>query len=127
MKKKWKISGLVLLPLIVVVAIIFSNPLRRSEESIRSKLLKELPIGTQLSTVHQYIIEKEWEVGSVNENTGFYDQRTRPASVVGEKSIRASMGDYQDIPFKANVTVFWGFDKDSRLIDVWVWKTWDGI
>ena len=127
MKKKWKISLSVITSILIVAAYIASNPLRRSEDTIRSKLLEELPLGTQLSTVHQYIIKKEWEISYVSEDSGFYDQRTRPASVVGEKAIRASIGDYQDLPFVANVTVFWGFDKDSRLIDVWIWKTWDGI
>jgi hypothetical protein len=110
----------------VVAAIIVLNPLRRSEAHIRRELLRETPLGTQLASVQQHIAHKGWSVLYVSEKSGFYDQRKRPASVVGEKSIRASLGDYQDIPLKANVTVYWGFDKDSRLIDIWVWKTWDG-
>jgi hypothetical protein len=42
-------------------------------------------------------------------------------------SIRASLGNYQGIPFQANVTVFWGFDENGKLIGIWVWKTWDAI
>ena len=114
-------------PLMVVAGIIASNPLRRSEAHIRSELLRETPVGGQFTAVQQHIARKGWRISYVSEETGFYDQRTWPARIVGEKSICASLGDYQDIPFKANVTVFWGFDGDSRLIDVWVWKTWDGL
>jgi hypothetical protein len=86
-----------------------------------------MPISTQFADVKKYIEKKGWKIDSVDENNGFWDQRTRPNKEVGVKSIRASLGDYQGIPFMANVTVFWGFDKDSRLIDIWVWKTWDGL
>jgi len=127
MKKRWKSLIVVLLLIAGIICVIVLNPLRRSEEHIRNRLLQELPLGTQLAEVKKYIEKKGWEISYVAENSGFLDQRNRPNTVVGEKSIRASLGDYQDIPFKANVTVFWGFDKDSRLIDVWVWKTWDAL
>jgi hypothetical protein len=119
--------GVCIVLLLVVAGIIASNPLRRSEAHIRSKLLRDTPLGTDLTAVHQYIIRNGWKISYVREDGGFLDQRTAPSKSVGEKSIRASLGDYQDLPFKANVTVFWGFDEDSRLIDVWVWKTRDGL
>lgn len=68
-----------------------------------------------------------WELTYPLANTGFYDQRTRPARETGAQHFRASLGDYQDIPWEANVTVFWGFDQNGRLIDLWVWKTWDSL
>ncbi len=126
MKKKWKITLIIAALAVILVAFILSNPLRRSEETIRSRLLQDMPLGSHLEDVRGYVQSKGWEISYVNENRGFLDQRIKPNAVVGEKSIRASLGDYIDIPFLANVTVFWGFDKDSRLIDIWVWKTWDG-
>lgn len=73
------------------------------------------------------IQDNKWTVIYVNESPGFYHQGINEPTVIGKKSIRASLGDYQDIPFKANVTVFWGFDDEGKLLDIWVWKTWDGL
>lgn len=46
--------------------------------------------------------------------------------IVGKKNIRSDLGDYSTI-FTTNVTVFWGFDEQSKLIDIWVWKTVDAL
>jgi len=40
-------------------------------------------------------------------------------------SIRAEVGSYWGVPFQTYVTIFWGFDSDGKLIDIWVWKTRD--
>ena len=80
-----------------------------------------------MTDVQQLIISNGWAVSASSDDVGFYDQRTAPHTTVGKKHIRAELGSYQGIPFRAYVTVFWGFDEQSRLIDVWVWKTWDGL
>ena len=80
-----------------------------------------------MTDVRRLIESKGWVVNDYREDVGFFDQRTAPNTIVGKKHIRAELGNYQDIPFRAYVTVFWGFDEQSRLIDVWVWKTWDGL
>jgi hypothetical protein len=54
-----------------------------------------------------------WKLSYPLANTGFDDQRVRPTREVGVRHFRASLGDYQDIPFKANVTVFWAFDESG--------------
>ncbi len=101
--------------------------LRRSEATIRARLLKEVPLGSTMSQVEQQIAKHGWELSQVTTDSGFYDQREKPGKVTGEKSIRASLGDYRGIPFMVNVTVFWGFDADGALIDIWVWKTEDSL
>jgi hypothetical protein len=65
---------------------------------------------------------------------GFLDQRESVrrsnrlhSSSVGVRHIEANAGDYQGVPFQSNVTVFWGFDQDGRLIDAWAWRTTDGL
>lgn len=121
--KIWFLVTIVL----TIVLMVVSNPLRRSESHIRSQLLVSAPLGTSLENVEQYILEEEWEINWVSKESGFNHQRFSPSRVIGSKSIRANLGDYQGIPFKANVTVFWGFDDQSKLIDIWVWKTWDGL
>ena len=45
-------------------------------------------------------------------------------SVIGEKSISVLIGEYRTI-FTTSVTVFWGFDENSKLIDIYVWKVND--
>jgi len=113
----------------VSVAIVCAalNPLRRPESAIQADLLREAPLGSSTVQVEEMIHRHGWHLSYPLADTGFYDQRFRPGRETGAKHFRASLGDYQGIPFKANVTVFWGFDEGGRLIDVWVWKTWDGL
>ena len=80
-----------------------------------------------MEDVRLTIAKKKWRVVSESEDYGFYDQRTRPARSTGVKHIRASLGDYQGFPWEVNVTVFWGFDTEAKLIDIWVWKTADAL
>ena len=123
--KRYLAIGLVILA--TVAAVVLANPLRRSENHIKGQLLQRAPLGTSMTDVQQLIESKGWVVSDYRDDVGFYDQRTAPYTIVGKKHIRAELGSYQDIPFRAYVTVFWGFDERSRLIDLWVWKTWDGL
>jgi hypothetical protein len=113
----------------VTVALVWAarNPLRRPEAEIRADLLREAPLGSSTAQVETMIRRHGWKLSGPLANTGFYDQRTRPARETGAQHLRASLGDYQDIPWEANVTVFWGFDQSGRLMDIWVWKTWDSL
>ena len=63
------------------------------------------------------------------ESKGFLRQDQGQAYVVvGVSSVEADLGQYYDIPFPFPVFVsaYWGFDKQGRLIDVWVKKERDG-
>lgn len=101
--------------------------LRRSESSIRTVLLEKAPLGSSMNDVRSLIQAESWEVAYDDESRGFLDQRVRPSKVVGSASIRAELGSYQGLPWRVYVTVFWGFDNEGRLIDVWVWKTLDAL
>ena len=101
--------------------------LRRSEATIRERLLREVPLGSSMNQVEQQIAKHGWELDHIDKNSGFYDHRENPSKVTGAKSIRASLGDYRGIPFMVNVTVFWGFDSTESLIVIWVWKTEDSL
>ena len=103
------------------------NPLRRSESYLTQYILEIMPLGTEFDRVSEYIHAKKWQITSANKEYGFYRQDRKPAITVGTKHIRASIGEYQGFPFMVYVTVFWGFDDKGRLIDVWVWKTADGL
>jgi hypothetical protein len=80
-----------------------------------------------MDQVRTMIDRNGWHLVTFSEDVGFYDQRPRPARTVGVKHIRADLGDYRDLPFQKNVTVFWAFDERRRLTDVWVWKTSNGL
>jgi hypothetical protein len=117
----------VCLTIATISLLLWNNPLRRSPEYLRAYVLELTPLGSEFEHVLCVIDDNGWVARFVNESSGFVHQEIRPLTVIGEKSIRASLGDYQDIPFEANVTVFWGFDAEGKLLDIWVWKTWNGL
>ena len=121
---------------LVVIAVIFAlNPLRWPQEFIRERILKLTPIGTNMEDVIKTIEGKEkWETRYINYEHG-YMRPGRPESadialgretIVGEKSIRVFIGEYRNI-FITSVTVFWGFDENSKLIEIYVWKDTDSL
>ena len=88
--------------------------------------LYETPLESHISDVREFVSTREWEVAYDSETHGFLDQREPgDLSTVGSMSIRAQVGSYWGIPFLTYVTVFWGFNGDGKLIDIWVWKTRD--
>ena len=105
-------------------AMLMRLPITMSERYLLSKT----PLGRHITDVREFVSTREWDVAYDSETHGFLDQRD-PAnlSTVGSMSIRAEVGTYWGIPFLTYVTVFWGFDADGKLIDIWVWKTRDVI
>lgn len=119
----------------IVSTIILSNPLRRSQNYIKNDILKITPIGTKMEDVINIIKDKrQWEIDYISYDHG-YNRPGKPdpsdialgrETIVGEKSIRVFVGEYTNV-FTTSVTVFWGFDDNSRLIDVYVWKDTDSL
>jgi len=101
------------------------SELRKSEEKIKSEILGHISWGSDISDVLGFLEAKNIEVRSVNRSCGFYDQRVKPAKETGKMSIRANFGDYREFFFLTNVTVYFAFDGDGKLFDIWVWKTTD--
>ena len=123
----------VLFIILAIVIIMQVNPLLKSPERIRSDMLKLTPLHSSMDEVLEVIYSKEkWEIKRVNYDNGYvnYDiliPNTDPRYpleydhlVVGEQSIRAYLG--KTWTFGQSVTVSWGFDENSRLIDVYVSK-----
>ena len=102
-----------------------SSPLRQSEAALTVQLLQEAPLGSSVPEVEAMIRHHGWELSYPLADSGFLDQRVKPARKVGDLHLRANLGDYWSIPWMANVTAFWGFTAEGHLVDVWVWKTWD--
>jgi hypothetical protein len=123
MLKKRKLTIAVLtLAIIAISTWLYSHSLLRSEASIRASLLKQMPLGSSSVDVREFVDKHGWRVSNYVGNTGFVKQEAGASSkVIGVTSIRGNLGDY----WLMNVTAFWGFDSSNRLVDVWVWKTYD--
>lgn len=124
------VLAITLLQLILLLV----NPMRRSESLATNYILRLTPIGTDMDEVIRIIENhRNWNIARINREQGFAHPRQGGLSIeqgrtiVGEKSIRVDMRRY--IPFvffpfmETNVSMFWAFDEDGKLIEVYVWKS----
>jgi hypothetical protein len=116
-----------ILILCIVTACSANRYLQRDAQDIRTDLLREYPLGSTINDIEAKLKMKNIE-RQVSRNAGFLKQEKGNEVVVGAQSIRAHLGTYRSSFFShTSVTVFWGFDKNSELIDIWVWKTTDTL
>jgi hypothetical protein len=120
-------TGIILGIILSFVFILFLNPIRWPEKYIEWSVLKTTPMNSSFDETKKVINQNGWKIDEFSKSHGFYDQRLRPTKTTGDMFIRASLGSYRGVPWRTYVTVYWGFDKEEKLIDVWVWKTQDGI
>jgi len=128
--------------IIFTIIITLVDPIRRSEESVTSHILRLTPIGTHIEDVIETLQnyrnwDRHWHISRVSYELGFPHPRPHTIIpipedsffVVGEKSI---IGDTRYWPahllppglfMEAIVSIFWGFDEDGKLIEVYVWKS----
>ena len=111
---------IIIIPVIVLLLIIYFNSIMAPASMIRSQILRKTPIGTSMGDVIQYIEKKEkWRLAYVSNEYGYVD---RDQNKVGSQSVGADIGSFY-VMFEVLVTVEWGFDSDSKLIDVMVVKS----
>ena len=122
-KRKIKVIAIFLLIVIVLSGVYMSHPLWGSEERVKSRILKETPIGMHMEDVIAVIEgNRKWEIRYIDYENGYYSKGAGPW--VGEKSIRVYIGSYKyALLIDVSVTVFWGFDENEILTDVDVWKS----
>ena len=119
--------AVVILAVVVACAIVFSNPLRRSELHLRDALLAETPIGSGFDEVRSLLNARGMLVSGHHEHLGFIKQPPgQPAETIGIRSLRAHLGYYQ-VLFRTDVTAFYGFDSEDKLIEIWVRKETDSL
>jgi len=114
---------------LVFVAISLLNPLRHSENNIRESLLKVAPIGSDFDVVVAKLADKGYTHPQLIKDSGFIRQELGRDQTVGVSSIHVHLGDYRElpIPLLTDVDAFWGFDGAGKLVDIWIWKTTDGL
>ena len=122
----------VIIVTIVVAGIaVFTNHLQKPLSMIRNDILWQTPLGTEMDEVIEVVERgarlKGWEIRGISHNMGYVNYSIRipdwpdiTASghpVIGEKSIRVYLGKRL---FFWHITASWGFDKDGKLIDVYI-------
>ena len=136
-KKILKYALLTILGLVVIIVLF--NPLMRTTNQIRRNLLRTIPVGIHMDDVVD-IIERHgrWKIAGTSVRFGVsltpLDGRPSSASeftsehveVVGQKRIRMHMGSYHII-FQRHVIVYFAFDADGYLLDIFVRKEIDLI
>ena len=130
-----KILLIILLVVIMIGIQMLINPLHRSETSIRNYILRLTPLGTSMEdTIKIVKNSNKWEVRSIDYENGFWSQgRPIPGgikdeqgrTIIGEKSIRVEnsyRAFYSLFLLETVVNIYWGFDADGKLIEVYVSK-----
>lgn len=120
---------------ILILAVI--NPLFRTENGIRRYLLRITPIGTSMEDVIRIANDNDrWEVKYTDMNYGFtlypnssFPSRAHPrtsprSTVIGEKSMRVHLGTF-DMIIRFDVTAWYAFDADGKLIEIRVRREFD--
>ena len=103
-------------------------PSKEEPEAIENYVLKLTPLGSNIAAAEQFCRDHQFEKCNTWRDGGFYKQpESGDPTVVGEMHIRGFAGDYPlSEHLIASTSVYWGFDKNEKLIEVWVWKTIDG-
>src|SRR5262249_34545705 len=99
--------------LLCIAAALFENPAREAPAAIRQRLLTETPPGTRISDVSNWITrELKVEMATVGEGK--------------HRSLRAKYGTYWDLLSKVDVYIYWSFDENQRVTDIYVATYTDG-
>jgi len=97
------------------------NPAYQSNEKIKKDILKVVPIGTNFDDVIKFIeSKKKWEIEYISCDENY--EKPKDWFDVEEKTIVTFFGKYKAIEiaeiFNKNVTIYWDFDKDLKLVDI---------
>lgn len=110
----------------LIIAMLFGFVLMacREEQGIREKLLKDTPTGTSFEEVKAFCAKSKFKCAN-STTAGYLNQDT--GQVIGVSSIWAVIDERKSMPMlTTSISAYWGFDKEKKLVDIWVWKTIDG-
>src|SRR3954447_21703977 len=112
--------------LFIVVGCSSVRPLCRSDERIRSSLLKQTPLGSSADQVYTFIKEHHWPLHGESHDAGFTmrlpGRNEASSPVVGDSFVACKLGTTHFVmfPFETMKYAYWGFDKGGHLVEVWV-------
>jgi len=134
------ICFVILLPVLPYI-LMLTNPMRRPEPMATNYVLRLTPIGTDMEEVIRLVENhRNWRIWWINYDMGFSHPRpntiTPPPQerpfIVGEQSIKVDAGRIWPTStpvmgyfMEMMVAIFWAFDEDGRLIDVYVRRSWN--
>jgi hypothetical protein len=99
------------------------GPISGSEEKIRASVLKETPIGSSWDEVHAFIKQHRWPILYESRVKGFLrssPSRREVQAGIGAVECELGVTHFVLFPFPTDVLAYWEFDKNGRLIDVWI-------
>jgi len=136
LNKPIKIVLIISLVMAIIIGVqMLINPLYRLPANIENYVLRLTPLGTSMEDIVEIIsnIDK-WEIRFIDYENGFwkqgrpipdYPKDERERIIIGEKSIKA-VGSYRAFYsfflLESVANIYWGFDADGKLIEVYVAK-----
>jgi len=117
-KRKYILIAVSAIVLMVVFTMLFNPLFLRSENQIRSNILRRTPIGISIDEVQAVIEEQNWRIMSRSSEIGYTNHRYPPGEqIVGERFITVDLGQSSWLFY---VRASWVFNGDGTLIDVYV-------
>ncbi len=97
-----------------------------SPSSIEGKVLQLVPYGSSISNVSEFCINRGWRF-QLSKDSGFLKRQDgETPKEVGVSHIRAFLGDEKISTYKIMAaSVYFAFDANGRLFDVWASKSID--
>ncbi|MCC3860081.1 hypothetical protein [Pseudemcibacter aquimaris] len=133
--KLLKIGIPFLLVIGAIVLNIANNPLRRSSDELRSEILLSTPIGTNVESVKEYILDRaargqiqSWgsDLYSIRDSVHYEIEETLNNDEV-HFILRTYLGSYHAPIFSEYVVVDWHFNEASDCTFIKVWKFKDAL
>jgi hypothetical protein len=104
------------------VALLASNPLRRSDDSIHRWLLKNVPIGSDLATLQAVAKRKGWRINGTWQG---HQPHSDWGGIDGDTVAWIYLGGYRSV-LVTDIDSFWAFDEGGKLLDVHTRRMTDG-
>jgi len=133
--------SIVVLGVIAVVVGILTPPFFRTPKSMMGDVLKFTPMGTHIDEVAEIVRNQtvvrnvnEWREPTISYDSGYVDPfgevpgwptiaKPRSHTIVGHQSVRVYYETRSRIYIY--ISVYWGFDEEGKLIDVFLTKSLD--
>jgi hypothetical protein len=127
--------GAAVAAVIVASVIASTNPLRRDEETIRTRLLEKTPLGSSLHDVESAVVSlgwKEryhWQRSPIDPFAPTMAEQvdTEFPRIKAAEMICVQIGGYQVWPWYTTVQSDWAFDANGRLVGLHLWKVEDAL